>query len=62
MQILQVRGEDGVLESIKLSNEKLTTELLKNFGMMDTKPKAIPLDLSLKLCQGEGEPLAPDNR
>ncbi len=39
MQILHERGEDGVLESIKLSIEQLTVELLDSFDNDKHKTK-----------------------
>jgi len=62
MQILQVRDEFGVLRSIKLSNEKLTSTLVASFGMSDAKPRVVPLDPSVKLAAAEGDYLPLENR
>jgi hypothetical protein len=62
MQITFVRGSDGTLQSVKLSNEKLVTDILESFDMSSCRPKATPLDTSLKLQKDSGEPLPKDNR
>jgi histone deacetylase 1/2 len=62
MQVTMVRDDAGVLTSVKLTNEKVITELLESFGYADSKPKATPLDVSWRLAPDEGEPLAEGNR
>jgi histone deacetylase 1/2 len=62
MQIVQERDASGVLRSISLSNEKLTSDILESFDMSQVKPKAVPMDKSQKLKKGEGTPLPKENR
>jgi hypothetical protein len=62
MQISFERDENGKLLAVKLSNEKLITDMLISFGMLDCKPKSVPLDPGMKLKKGDGDPLPPDNR
>ena len=63
MSISQSHDVNGVLTSIKLSNEKLTSEIVNSFadeGVL--KPKAIPLDPSWQLTHNMGEVLPGGNR
>jgi hypothetical protein len=62
MQITFVRESDGTLKSVKLSNEKLITDILESFDMLSCRPKATPLDTSWKLQKDSGDPLPKDNR
>jgi hypothetical protein len=62
MQITMKRDASGILESIKLSNEKLITDILDSFDMNVCSPKAVPLDLSWKLMKGVGDALPKENR
>ena len=43
--------------SLKLSQEKMTTQLLSKHQMLDAKPKSVPISTSIKLSKDEGEPL-----
>jgi hypothetical protein len=55
MSITQTFDSDGVLQSIKLSNEKLTTEIINNFHKEETlSPKQIPMDTSFQLSAHVG--------
>jgi hypothetical protein len=40
-----VKESDGTLKSVKLSNEKLVTDILESFDMLSCEPKATPLPL-----------------
>jgi hypothetical protein len=63
MSITQTFDNDGVLQSIKLSNENLTTEIINNFHKEETlSPKQIPMDTSFQLSAHVGELLPADNR
>ena len=42
--------------TIKLAQERLTTDLLNNYGMLEAKPLSTPLSPNIKLTK-EGEPL-----
>ncbi len=43
--------------SLKLSQEKMTTQLLSKHQLLDAKPKSVPISTSIKLSKDEGEPL-----
>jgi hypothetical protein len=62
MQITFERDGEGKLLAVKLSNEKLITDMLDSFNMLDCKTKSVPLDPGMKLKKGDGDPLPPDNR
>jgi hypothetical protein len=42
---------------ITLAQQRMTTDLVQRFGLDDGKVRSIPLSPSLKLMQGEGDPL-----
>ena len=62
MQISFERDANGKLLAVKLSNEKLITDMLDSFNMSDCKTKSVPLDPGMKLKKDDGDPLPPDNR
>ena len=43
--------------SLKLSQQRMTTQLLSKHQLLDAKPQAVPLNDSIKLSKDEGEPL-----
>ena len=43
--------------SLKLSQERMTTQLLSKHQLLDAKPKSVPISTSIKLTKDEGEPL-----
>ena len=62
MQLSFQYDEGGVLKNIKLSNEKLVTDILESFDMTDCRTKSVPLDASWKLQKDVGDPLPSENR
>ena len=48
---------DRTRQSLKLSQQRMTTQLLSKYQMQDAKPKSVPLTASTKLTKDEGEPL-----
>lgn len=62
MQVKMVRDSEGVLQQVKLTNNKLIGEVISDFSLTDCAPKAIPLDRSWRLSADEGEPLPEGNR
>jgi hypothetical protein len=62
MKITFERDESGNLLAIKLSNEKLISDMLESFNMSNCKPKSTPLDPGMKLKRDDGEPLPLENR
>ena len=46
-----------VSSSLKLSQERMTTQLLSKHQLLDAKPQSVPLNDSIKLSKDEGEPL-----
>jgi hypothetical protein len=62
MTITFQREENGDLFSAKLSNEKLISDMLDSFNMLDCRTKSVPLDPGMKLRKDDGDPLPPDNR
>jgi transposase InsO family protein len=50
---------DRVNKTIKVTQAGMTTDLLSTFNMLDAKPKAVPMSVSVKLTK-EGEPLNTD--
>ena len=43
--------------SLKLDQERMTTQLLSKHQLLDAKPKSVPISTSIKLSKDEGEPL-----
>jgi hypothetical protein len=41
MQITFVRESDGTLKSVKLSNEKMVTDILESFDRLSCRPKVL---------------------
>jgi hypothetical protein len=63
MQVTIVRDSKGVIQMIKLTNDKLITDLLSDFGMSQAKPKATPMDGAWKsVTKTDGNPLPAGNR
>jgi hypothetical protein len=62
MQIQFVRDASGNLVAVKLSNEKLVSDMLESFNISNCKTKSVPLEPSGKMKKGDGEPLPSDNR
>jgi transposase InsO family protein len=63
MSVTQSFDNNGVLQSIKLSNEKLTAEIISSFhGEESLKPKALPMDTAFQLSAHVGDPLPVGNR
>ena len=48
---------DRAARTIKLSQRRLTTQLVETYGMGDCKSKFVPLSTSERLTKSEGEPL-----
>ena len=53
MTISRDRGS----RQVKLSQERMTRELVAKFGLSDAKGKAVPISTSVRLAKGDGEPL-----
>jgi transposase InsO family protein len=53
MTITRDRGN----RTIKLAQERMTTNIVNRFGMDEARHQSVPLSPSIKLIQGEGEPL-----
>ena len=43
--------------SLKLSQQRMTAQLLSRHNLLDAKPKSVPLTISIKLTKDEGQPL-----
>ena len=48
---------DRAARTITLSNERMVTDMLTKYGMMDCKPAPVPLSSSITLTKADGEPL-----
>ena len=48
---------DRASSSLKLSQQRTTTQLLSKHQLLDAKPQSVPLSDSIKLSKDEGEPL-----
>ena len=46
---------DRANRTIKLTQARMTTDLVAKYGLSDAKPRSLPLDPALRLMQGEGE-------
>jgi len=53
MTIARDRGSS----TIKISQPRLTNDLVSKFGMDDCKPKSLPVSAAIKFSKDEGEPL-----
>lgn len=49
---------DRTKRTLKLDQERMTTQLISKYGLSDAKTKSIPLSPSIKLNKNEGEPLS----
>jgi hypothetical protein len=49
---------DRINRTLKLDQERMTTQLISKYGLSDAKTKNIPLSPSIKLSKDEGEPLS----
>jgi hypothetical protein len=49
---------DRANRTLKLDQERMTTQLITKYGLSDAKIKSIPLSPSTKLSKDEGEPLS----
>ena len=43
--------------SLKLSQQRMTAQLLSKHNLLDAKPKSVPLTAAIKLTKDEGQPL-----
>jgi hypothetical protein len=48
---------DRAARTLKLTQERMTKELISKYGLDDGKPKAVPLSPSVRLSKDDGEPL-----
>ncbi|KAK9823470.1 hypothetical protein WJX72_002956 [[Myrmecia] bisecta] len=48
---------DRANRSIKLTQARMTANIVDKYGLSDAKPRSLPLDPALRLMQGEGERL-----
>ena len=48
---------DRAARTIKLSQRRLTAQLVETYGLKDCKSKSVPLSTSERLTKSEGEPL-----
>ncbi|KAF8054514.1 Retrovirus-related Pol polyprotein from transposon TNT 1-94 [Scenedesmus sp. PABB004] len=48
---------DRINKTIKITNEKMVTELVSKYGLADCAPRDIPVSLGTKLTKDNGDPL-----